>query len=474
MQVLICLASNKMVHDHRADKPSYDLVATTNPRMYHSTTMNDTHGLKSVLDEIASVRTNLPDINIQTATIHFCTAIYSKLPNRRIKLTFTFPDKYPCDQLIVDVAAERGVPQGLKKKLEKELGQTAALNKGTYNQVEPVLAKLKDFVDTNKFVSCWRELRQVVNAVQKLNQVDDSKKSTITLNDVKGLIKIKLWNGNYYYFCSITVDDAYPTTASNHDWGKACWLIRDKTNFPPKIEQMLTAQGQEFVRRMQDGMSADKALIWSNPVQLPKGMEKHFAGDSNYPREKLSQENKVTPKGNAERKSSRRETERELPTMEQMDWQVREKSRIEGYNISSFDGTDPQPSFLPLVTFLVTKVQQLPQEICPICKDLTLPNNPNVLSSFYIPILPISSNAEKRVHQMAQQRRPVYTHCGCWYHYTCLHVFMTQPPFGATCPVHDVQVYHPDWPEERDITERRWAMKQAREREIADAALAFM
>lgn len=115
-------------------RPSYDPSAATNPtnqRESHWTTMSETNSLKTVFDEIASVRKNLLDITIQTAASHSCTAICSKLPYFRIQLTITFSDKYPCDELIVDFAAERNVPQGLKKKIEKELDQAAALNRGS-------------------------------------------------------------------------------------------------------------------------------------------------------------------------------------------------------------------------------------------------------------------------------------------------------------------------------------------------------
>jgi len=48
--------------------------------------MMGTEGALSVIDEIAAVEKNLPNINFQTTTAHFCTVIYSKLPNRRIML----------------------------------------------------------------------------------------------------------------------------------------------------------------------------------------------------------------------------------------------------------------------------------------------------------------------------------------------------------------------------------------------------
>lgn len=425
-------------------------------------------GAKSVLDEIASVKKNLPDIEIQTETSHFCTVIYSyaKLPHRRIKLTLTFPETYPSRALIVDVAAERGIPPGLKKKIEKELGEVAEANEGRFRQIEPVLARLKFFVDTNKFVSCWKELKQVVDCIQKLRHIDDYKKSAISINEAKGLIHLKLWNGEYFYFCSLTINDAYPTTISNHDWGKACFLVRDKTNLPSKIEHILTTQAQELIRRMQDGMSADDALLMSNPVKAPRGME--FC--------RAAKITATVPKGTKVAKgggSSIGHAEN-IPNGELPEWAVEEQSRMAAYCISSYDGAGPQPSLLALVNFLVNKIQRLADMTCPICKAPSLPKDPKILSSFYEPAASVATAVEKRTRKVAQMNRPIRTYCGCWYHYKCLHTFMTQPPFGAACPVDAIRVFHPDWPADMQELERAWALKQAKEREIEDAAMAFM
>jgi len=431
--------------------------------------MMGTDGALSVIDEIAAVEKNLPNINFQTTTAHFCTVIYSKLPNRRIKVTLTFPDEYPCRELIVDVATDGKVPPGLKKKLERELEQVASFNKGRYNQVEPVLTRLRQFVDTNRFVACWKELRQVVDIVQKLSQAKDTKGTAISINDVQGVIKLKLCNGNYFYSCSITIDDAYPTTLSNHDWGKACLLVKEKANIPPNIEQLLTIQAHHLVRFMQDGMSADDAFVMSNPVKLPKGIDK---GRQNVG-STLKGLHRDTGNSNIKKQDSARKkcktSNQGDPIVELNEWEAEEKSRMSGYNISSFDGSDPQPSLLSLVTFLVNKIQRLPEQICPLCKELSLPNDPNILKSYYDPVV----GADKRA-KIAQRNRPVRTYCGCWYHYKCLHEFITQPPFGAACPEDKQRVYHPDWPEDMQELERAWAMKQAKVREIADAASAFM
>ena len=87
---------------------------------------------------------------------------------------------------------------------------------------------------------------------------------------------------------------------------------------------MLTIQTQDLVRRMQDGRSADEVSVWSHPVEVLKAMETRLAGDNIHQGEKLSQENEVTPLGIAGQNISIRTTDCEPPTIERMDWQVRE------------------------------------------------------------------------------------------------------------------------------------------------------
>eukprot|EP00978_Attheya_sp_CCMP212_P017686 scaffold47378_cov41-Attheya_sp.AAC.1 len=245
----------------------------------------------SVADEIADLRRNYPKVLISTATKHFLKASYERTNYAQVKVTLTFPDDdYPSHALIVDVESNNIVPPGLKKKLDKELGKVAADLAGHHQQVCAVFQRIISFVDTNRFVPCWRELKQCAELVKSAN------KSTITIHDAKGRIKLRLQADKYYYACSITIDEGYPSTKTHVDYGKACLVTMESTNFPPKIEVMLSSQAQELVRRMQDGMTADDALHMSNPIRAPK----HFHGDSKEPTKvhDLRQLNAETVQGN--------------------------------------------------------------------------------------------------------------------------------------------------------------------------------
>lgn len=442
----------------------------------------------SVLDEIRALKKNASHlkIEIQSATASFLTFTYERTPSAKVKATLTFPNDYPSHSLLVNIM---WVPPGLQKKLQNMLDQAAA-ELAPLSQMEAVAQRLVTFIDTNLLVPCWKELRKVVDLIQH----DDH--STIAMNETKGLIQLRLVHDQYYYSCHITIHRLYPTTTPE-EWGNACRLKMKKTNFPPKIETLLTLQAKELVRRMQDGMPADRALLMSNPIQAPtdlseaeqqqnisiskstlKGLQHDVetmarVRDLRLVNEETKQgDAKVKTHSSKERKDARRticKLTKEERTKD-AEWEKQEQARLQEYNIPDYADADPQPSLLSLVTFLETKIQRLPDELCPICKEPSLPSNPDTLKALYDP-----QSSDKQARKQAKRKRPVRCYCGCWYHYACLDKFMTEPPFGSACPTADCgrRVYHPEWPAEIKELERAWAMKQARQREIDDAAMCF-
>ena len=461
----------------------------------------------SISDEIAELRTSFPKVDIQTSTEDFLIASYQRTPYTCIKFTLSFPEGYPARPLIINVKNDAVVPPGLKKKLEQDL--VADIPVGLHQQVVTVVNKLVQFVDQNKFLPCWKELKQSVNLIKNDND-GSSSGSTISIIESKGKLKIKLCKRKYFYSCSITIDDGYPSTMTHEDWGKSCRLQLISTNFPPKIENMLTTQALEVIRRMQDGMTAENALILSNPIRQPKfndddsknkevkeRITRDKLKDLKYDIETLSTVRDLREKNaeriqgkahimkqhNKERKAARREihkiTDRErvaedLSREKEQNWMKDEEARIAGYNMPEANGV--QPSLLALVTFLKEKIQLLPDEKCPCCQKLTLPSDPDKLKSLYTSASECKTEKAKKERKQARALRPIRCYCGCWYHYKCLDKFMTEPPFGASCPTPGCgrRVFHPDWPDDIKQLERAWAGQQARLREVEDAKLLFL
>jgi len=346
--------------------------------------------------------------------------------------------------------------------------------------------------------------------------------STIKAYDTKGTIRLTLQRGLYHYRINITLNPAYPTTTTNAQWGKPLLLDVQSTNFPSKIEIILTVQARELIRRMQDGMPRREAFRLSNPMKIPRHLEESFL-DAHAAKGKteftvrltgdavrglksdiatlsrvrdLRSIDAATTQGNArikshhakQRKDARRTihkiTDGEIAkdaALEAKDkaWQIEEATRNAGYDGSQYDGSNPQPCLLATVTFLRDTIQRLPQEVCPVCRKLTLPTDPDDLTLLYR----VASSGgkdkeerteeEKKARRVARGARPIRTHCGCWYHHKCLNLFMTEPPFGEECLTEGCgrRVYHPDWPDDSNQLERNYSRKMQRKKEFEDAAL---
>jgi hypothetical protein len=470
----------------------------------------------SVPTEITEARSIFPSVKLLTSTPSFLIATYERTSYSRIKMTLTFPDGYPSNPLIVNVDQDAVVPPGLKKKLERELSVLVKEKAiyGQYDQVRVVWNHVISFIDTNMFVPCWKELKKCVDLVSSFNTASASCKSSISLVESKGKIILNLRNEAYYYNCSIVIDPAYPDFSAATG-GKSCLLQLISTNFPSVIETMLTSQAQEIVRRMQEGLTQERALVMSNPIRLPKNfhldkdddngksraLTKDAIMDIKHDTETLkkvsdlrTKESAAVPNGHSgyqdhkalakERKDARRnihklaEVERaadEKMVEKEKEWKLEEKKRLEGYydlyNVPTGGTISPQPCLYVLVKFLVDKVRGLVEEICPCCKDRVLPADPSELKSMY------GSNHADKIHHhpksTKKKMKPMRTYCGCWYHKPCLNNLLTEPPFGIECPTTACgrRVFHPDWPGDIKQLEREWAAREAKKREIEDAMM---
>eukprot|EP00956_Cyclotella_meneghiniana_P010268 scaffold14174_cov46-Cyclotella_meneghiniana.AAC.4 len=436
----------------------------------------------SITSETAEAHSIFPSIKVLTSTPSFLIATYERTPYTRIKFTLTFPDGYPSHPLIVNIDQDAVIPPGLKKKLEKEISAVVKqkADHSQYDQVRAVYERITSFIDTNMFVPCWRELKKCVDLVQSFNtdtvKTANQKPSTISLMESKGKILLNLHNESYYYNCCIIVDPSYPDFSGD---GKSCLLQVKSTNFPSVIETMLTSQAQEIVRRMQEGLTQERALAMSNPIRLPKNFHLHQDDNDNGKSHALtkdtimdikhdtetlkkvselrSKESGAVPNGQGgyqnhkvmakERKDARRnihkltEAERAADDKlieKEMEWKLEEKKRLEGY-YDLYNGTfSPQPCLYVLVKFLVDKIRGLVEETCPCCKERVLPKDPSELKSMY----GHSNNpSDKKDKAKKKKMKPMRTYCGCWYHKPCLNTFLTEPHF----PKYHSKIFSQSW-----------------------------
>ena len=405
----------------------------------------------SIQEEIEYVRKNLPpQTKLITANTNFVTAVCEKTPSRSIKVTLTIPSNtsdssssYPYKPLIVSIDTQQKngktkIPPGLKKKLENQLIKVAEeeISPGKFGQIHAVLVRLHLFVDTNRFVPCWKELKQSMDLISSSSSTTtkkgSSRKCTMSvLSETKGTMKVQFdMNNDYKYACKITIDEGYPTTLSIHDWGKSSFIqtIPSGTNMPDELSTYLTNQAQQFVRLLQDGMPEKEARSY------------------------IAQTN----------------TDGGVPMITE-----------DGHQVPKYDGSNSQLSLLPLIQYLIDTKPSLLDHICPKCEASIFPSDSQTLKSLYI----------KKKKKIPQKLCPIQSYCGCWYHYGCLHQVLLEPPFGDTCSNNDgndgcggCQVGHKIFFSDddynnnigtRDEREKMWQMEQRQQRELDDMAMMF-
>lgn len=374
--------------------------------------------LSSAKKKDGTVPTTL--LEIKVATSAFVTFQYERTPYIKGKVTLTFPEKYPTQaSLIVSVD---GLAPGLCKKLQREMEQVAKDSllvpssknpddtndtTSTPQQIQPVVQYFTQFLDTNQFVPCWKEVRKLVDMAQQ----PSSLVKVLALHETQGVIRLKLTSssGDYFYDSKLTINPSYPSTSNLED---PLQLTRVKSNFPSAMEDVMAKHAKGFVRLLQDGVQVQEAWTRSNPVALPSTNE----------------------------------------------------SNTTTTNSQAASG-DPIPSLLPVVSMLQSKLMSLPETKCAMCQTNLLPAKPADLAALY-------DKTSKKTKQ--QQQRPIYSACGCWFHYQCLHRVLTEPPFGVQCPVcRRERAYHPDWSADVQAYQRAYTAQQARQREIDDVAMMF-
>ncbi|XP_041354716.1 uncharacterized protein LOC121372466 [Gigantopelta aegis] len=112
----------------------------------------------------------------------------------------------------------------------------------------------------------------------------------------------------------------------------------------------------------------------------------------------------------------------------------------------------PKPSLRPVCDYLISVcVKRYPQEICPICKEKVLSEDPKL----------VNSDPKRGIERV---------YCGHLFHNECLDAYMKTPPFtgGKKCPGCDQRIFHDKWKIPPELAETRWAHKQARQRELEE------
>lgn len=116
------------------------------------------------------------------------------------------------------------------------------------------------------------------------------------------------------------------------------------------------------------------------------------------------------------------------------------------------------PSVRPVIEFLSEIIHSIPKKVCPICEKKVMPDDPKNV-----------------VHEPKHVLHADKLFCDHYYHYGCLDTYMKTPPFegGKKCINCNARIFHDKWKLPPTLIEKRWANKQARQREL-DEVVEFM
>ena len=114
----------------------------------------------------------------------------------------------------------------------------------------------------------------------------------------------------------------------------------------------------------------------------------------------------------------------------------------------------PTPSLRFVVEFLIDKcLKSCVSDKCPICNQPSLPPDPSSSLDQGDPLFPVRVLC-----------------CSHLYHYSCLDQYIKSPPFDSRkkCIRCGERVYNEAWKDTPQLTEEKWAYKEAKNREIED------
>lgn len=416
-----------------------------------------------ILQDHEFIKQTVPSAAILTLTTAFITVVIMRTPYSRIQLRILYVEKYPHEAVIAELSSPT-LPAPLLRNKEKECTDIAEGLIGK-PQVEAVYNHIYQFIHTNMFIPCWKEMKQIVAICQGKGQLG--------CDENEGAIQMRLASGNYKQAIKLTVPNNYPVDGVRIQF--------EFSNFPNAVQTIFYSQAEEVVRRCEAGFSAEQALLQSNPIKMPVKIIgevnakitvdniKNLKHDVSVLKQMsdlrdasaAKDKSKYFTHAKAERKEARKDLRRLAKAESDADQaqlaaMVADEENKMIQLMSANVSDSAQPSLVPVAKFLVEEYAlRIPQEPCQACKK---------------PILPADSSDEAAC-KVNSKRRPMRTFCGHWLHHNCLDKWLTNPPFLRYCPACERRIWHPDWSEDHKQLEKAWQQKEAKKREMSDVSI---
>ena len=339
---------------------------------------------------------------------------------------------------------------------KKELANGRAQATVIYNHIY-------EFIHSNMFVPCWKELKQLLSLCEGKGQVKAYEK--------EGTIHMRVGVDSYKLNIILKVPPYYPEDGVVVEFGRS--------TFPEDILYVYKSQADEIVRRCVAGFSPEQAVCVSVVMKPATGKSqesnvrltsdslqniKHDVGvlkqisDLRTVTSGKDKRNQSALHSTAERRDARKDLRRlakaeTAAEQELLEKQKEEEQREMQLLMGTKASETAQPSLLAVARFLVDELAcGLPREPCQACRK---------------PVLPPEPASETAT---GSAMKPMRTYCGHWLHYRCLNEWLTTPPFVRMCPVCQKRIWHPDWPEDYKVLERAWQNQEARKREMSDVS----
>lgn len=413
------------------------------------------------------IRDFVPEAAILSLTNEYVTVVIIRTQYSKVQLRIKYLPAYPDVIPIVDITSST-LPIPLLRNKENECLDKAREHIGK-PQIAIIYSHIYSFIQRNMFVSCWKEMKQVVTLCEGKGQLGCDEK--------EGTLHMKLKCGDYYQGIKLIIPQMYPEEGVSIEF--------TTSNFPSDIMFMFKAQANEIVRRCESGIAPELASTQTTGINKNVALKKQ--GD-NTNAIAVTSSNLKTMKhdinvlkqisdlrvatnardkkfqyslhANAERREARKDLRRlvkiESEADEEQERLLRESEQMEmklllGLKVSE----NSQPSLYAAAKYLCDDyVCRLPQEPCQACKK----------PIFHVDPTNEAMTSTKNAH------RPMRTFCGHWLHYQCLNEWLTTPPFIRDCPVCSRRIWHPDWPEDHKLLEKAWNKQEERKREISDVS----
>jgi hypothetical protein len=408
-------------------------------------------------------------ITLLSCSTAYVQCVVARTPHARLRVGLHLHENYPQEALWVELSSPGEVlPPPFLRRLSKQVECLAAEHLGE-RQCGIVLAALAEIIDGNLLLPCFREVRQCRDLVQE-------KGWSMGVDEKRGVVCIQSGTGLYAMTVTLHIPTDYPDAALGLHVGK--------TNFPLSMVERFAAQADEVVRRCVLGWSSARALAVTGEAGcaiLDDNAKETSEGGVRLTKERLAslkhdvealkdvqdlrkKAEEATKKAAAHAGGSKepvdagaaRKARRALRALTHSEME-RDKADEEADAICEHDSASTR-ALMPVVTFLIANCATLPSANCQGCSRPVLNSDPKV---------------QARVESKKGPRRCIMSSCGCWFHHTCLDKFLTEPPFGKLCARHGRRICHPDWDQSDAKLEKAWAMKKAKEREIAEVQFMF-